>query len=457
MTLTEQALSGWGNFPVERCYVACPDSLAGIRRVIFDGSQPDYIARGLGRAYGDSALNRAHGVVLQTARNRFAAFDPAAGVLECEAGVSFDEILRFFLPRGWFLPTTPGTRYVTVGGAIAADVHGKNHHVDGSFGGYVRELRLLTGTGEVVTCSPQERSDVFWATVGGMGLTGVIVSARIQLTAIESAYCDVTYRRMANLDETLLTLEQTQRQYRYSVAWIDCLSRGAALGRSVLMLAEDAQAAALPSALRNRPLELPRRRKKNVPLFFPALLLNPWSVKAFNAVYYRGHGDARRLVDFDTFFYPLDSVLHWNRIYGRRGFIQYQALLPPDTARAGLHALLDRITAARQSSFLAVLKTSGPASGGLLSFLYPGFTLAIDMPNTGKPLERLTRELDEILLRYGGRVYLAKDATTTSEAFAAMYPRLDEFRRIKAGLDPDNRFVSSQARRLKIVEDARTP
>jgi FAD/FMN-containing dehydrogenase len=446
-------ISGWGNCPVERCYVETPHSLAALRAIVAEGSQPTYIPRGLGRSYGDPALNSGQGVIVQTRLNHFLAFDEQTGILECEPGVSLADILQHLLPRGWFVATTPGTKFVTIGGAIAADVHGKNHHVHGSFASSVLDFQLLTAGGAILTCSRQENADVFWATLGGMGLTGVILRARIQLRRVPSSYIQVRYRRTRDLDAALECFAATDRDHVYSVAWIDCLARGKALGRSVLMLGNDAGADEVRRRLRRGPHVLPRRRRKSVPFDFPGFVLNPWSVAAFNTVYYTVHGDSEKLVDCDSFFYPLDHVHSWNRIYGRRGFIQYQALFPPETSRAGLVALLERLARARQGSFLAVLKSSGAGNDGLLSFLAPGHTLALDIPNFGPDLRSLLGELDAILLRYGGRLYLAKDAMTTASAFAAMYPRLGEFRAVKARVDPQNRFVSTQARRLRIVED----
>ena len=442
-------MSGWGNFPACRCRVFRPETWQAVQAAVAGAGQQVCISRGMGRSYGDAAL--ADGAVIDHTRlNRFLAFDPESGLLECEAGTTLAEIIATFLPRGWFLPTTPGTKFVTIGGAIAADVHGKNHHVDGSFGQAVVDLRLLTARGEVLDCSPRENADVFWATVGGMGLTGAILSARFRLVRTATAYCDVTYRRTANVDETLDLIAETDAQYRYSVAWIDCLARGRSLGRSVLMLGNDAQIADLPAGLGSRPLALPAKRTKTVPCRFPAFVLNPWTVKAFNALYYAAHASSRRIVDYDAFFYPLDGVLHWNRIYGRRGFIQYQALFPPETSRRGLIELLERIAASGRASFLAVLKSSGPASQGILSYLHAGHTLALDFPNTGPGLQALLAEWDQLLLKHGGRLYLAKDATTRPDVFSAMYPRLGEFRAVRSRLDPDNRFASSQSQRLGI-------
>ena len=444
-------LSGWGNYPVESCHVSRPETEGALRKVVLRGEQPTYISRGLGRAYGDSALNRDQGVILQTAQDRLLAFDAQHGRLVCEAGVSFAEIIEVFLPRGWALPTTPGTKFVTVGGAIAADVHGKNHHGDGSLGNYVIELQLLTATGQVLDCSRDENPDIFWATIGGMGLTGCIVSATIQLVPVETAHLHVDYHRTANLGATLECFAATNRDHRFSVAWIDCLGRGNALGRSVVMLGNYAPLSALPAALQAKPLRLPRRRQVSVPFYLPSVALNSWSVGIFNEAYYRRHPDGRRLVDWDSFFYPLDSVLHWNRIYGRRGFLQYQVVFPPQTSHDALTRLLERLAARKQVPFLAVLKSMGPAGPGWLSFPFEGHTLALDLPHCGETMDRIMRELDDLVLENGGRLYLAKDATMSAETFRAMYPGLARFRQLKAGIDPDNRFSSSQARRLGIV------
>lgn len=451
MEAREELLSGWGNYPVEHCHTIRPATLAALHAIVTRGTQPNYIARGLGRAYGDAALNRQRGVIVQTRLDRFLSFDEHSGVLACEAGVSFATIIHYLLPRGWFLPTTPGTKYVTVGGAIAADVHGKNHHLTGSLGNFLLDFTLLTASGALLTCSPQENAEVFAATLGGMGLTGTIISARLQLVRVESAYVQVVYRKTKNLDETLASFA-TDHEYRYSVAWIDCLTSASSLGRGVLMLGNEASVQDLPEPLAHYPLALPTRRQLSVPFHLPGIVLNPWSAKAFNALYYSCHRQGLAVVDYQTFFYPLDHVLHWNRIYGRRGFVQYQAFFPPETARSGLVEVLEKVSREQQASFLAVLKRSGPASQGLLSFLSPGYTLALDFPCTGPDLRRLLKELDAVLLKHGGRLYLAKDATTTAEAFAAMYPRLPEFMAVKARLDPNNRFVSSQARRLGLVE-----
>jgi FAD/FMN-containing dehydrogenase len=427
-----------------------------LRAIVAGGPECTYIPRGLGRAYGDPALNGNGGVILQTALNRFLAFDETTGVLECEAGVSLREIVRVFLPRGWFLGATPGTQFVTVGGAIAADVHGKNHHGDGTFGNHVVEFRLLTGRGEEITCSCDHNPDVFWATIGGMGLTGVIRRARLRLRKVPSRFMAVTYRRARDLDSALECFAAHDRDHGYSVAWIDCLGRGKALGRSVVMLGNEADAAEVRRTLGVGPFDsLARKPGRGVPMGLPGFMINAYAVRAFNAIYYHlAHGDRRKVVDYETYLYPLDHVGHWNRIYGRRGFIQYQALLPRETSRRALIQLLEAVAKSRRASFLAVLKSTGAANSGMLSYLFPGHTLSLDFPNRGVGLSRFLRELDAILLDHGGRLYLAKDAMMTAEMFAATYPRLGEFRAVKARVDPDHRFLSSQARRLRIVEGA---
>jgi FAD/FMN-containing dehydrogenase len=449
----ETELGGWGNCPIERCRVEKPASRPALQRIVERGGEASYIPRGLGRSLGDAALNRDQGVIALTDLNRFLAFDEATGVLECEAGVSLAEIFTYLLPRGWYVAVTPGTKFVTIGGAIAADVHGKNHHVAGSFGNWVLDFRLLTAAGEEVTCSRVQHPDVFWATIGGMGLTGVITRARLQLQRVPSSFVTVDYRRTRDLDGALTCFEATDREYRYSVAWVDGLSRGRSLGRAVVMLGNDAEADEVQRQLGVEPYAVSPRRGGSVPFYFPGFVINPWSVKVFNELYYAAHSDRRRLVDYDTFFYPLDPFRDYNRVYGRRGYLQYQALLPPDSSRRGLIALLERLARSQRASFLAVLKSNGPGNAGMLSYLHPGHTFAVDIPNWGPDSRRLLGELDQILLKHGGRLYLAKDAVTTPESFAAMYPRLGEFRAVKARIDPGTRFLSSQARRLRIVEE----
>ena len=442
-------LGGWGRYPLAKCLVFRPERRAAVAETLAAKAAPSFIARGLGRSYGDAALNADGGVVVHDRLDRMLDFDAARGELTCEAGVSFADIIAWGLPRGWLPPVTPGTKFVTVGGAIAADVHGKNHHRDGTLATFLRSLTLLTADGEIVKASPGERADVFWATVGGIGLTGMILDARLRLRAVESGWISVDYRKARHLDETLAVFAESDAGSPYSVAWIDCLARGRAMGRAVLMHGDHASAAEVRAA--GRPA-IPRRGGGlTVPCDVPGALLTPLTMRMFNAAYYASHRDARgRLVDFDRFFYPLDGVGHWNRLYGRRGFVQYQAVLPAADGARGLAALLERVSGSGRPSFLAVLKRLGPANEGLLSFPCEGYTLALDVPVRPGLVEFL-RELDRIVLERGGRIYLAKDATATPEAVRAMYPRLYEFRAIKARLDPRGVLSSSLARRVGLV------
>ena len=443
-------LSGWGRFPVETCRIFRPEKGSSLPAILDSGGEPSYIARGLGRSYGDAAVNGGGGVIGFERLNRMIAFDPETGVLECEAGVTLAEILDCFLPRGFFLPVTPGTKFVTLGGAIAHDVHGKNHHRVGSISNFVPDFRLLTARGEILTCSPRQNSEAFRATVGGAGLTGLIVSARLRLQRVETAHVLVDYLKVPRLEEAIDAMEESDHLYEFSVAWIDCLARGKALGRSVLMRANPAKRSDLPKSSAD-PLSPRRRSELTVPFDFPSGLLNPITVGAFNALFYRMHRTVSgRLADIDSFFYPLDSIRGWNRMYGRRGFVQYQLAFPPVSGRAGLTEVLEHVSASGRGSFLGVLKRFGGATAGLLSFPFPGYTLALDLP-VSKGLVPFLAGLDALVLRHGGRLYLAKDAAMSSETFAAMYPGLEEFRRVKAALDPENRFSSSQARRVGIL------
>lgn len=450
----QKDLAGWGNFPRQTCHVARPEKQRNVGAVLRERGHPTYIPRGLGRSYGDAALNENAGVILSTRLDRLIDFDESTGVLHAEGGVSFYDIVQAVLPRGWFLPVTPGTQYVTLGGAIAADVHGKNHHVDGSIGNFVDEFELFTGGGETIVCSRSQNADVFTATLGGMGLTGFIRTAKLRLKRVPSAYVNVEYRRAQNLDQALDLFAAGDAGHRYSVAWIDCLSSGESLGRSVLMRGDYAAAADLPANAKADPYRPRPGRRRGIPFNFPAVALNSLCVGAFNALYYHRHADSQRVVSYEPFFYPLDAIRNWNRMYGRRGFMQYQLVLPPGNARSGLVQILEKLAESRRASFLAVLKSFGQQGEGLLSFPRPGFTLALDLPNTGQDLIDFLHQLDEIVLHHGGRIYLAKDACLTPQAFAAMYPRLDEFKAIKRRVDPQNIFSSSMARRLGMVETA---
>jgi len=446
----KQNIAGWGGWPRVECAVYRPEKRRALAEAIACGDWPHYIARGLGRSYGDAAVNPGGGVINTTRLDRMLSFDEQAGVLECEAGVSLEDILETFVPRGWFLPVTPGTKFVTVGGAIANDVHGKNHHVDGSFGEHVLRFTLLTPNGDILPCSPSENDDVFWATVGGVGLTGVILTAAIRLQPISSAYIKVDYRRCANIDAALAAIRETDDAYKYSVAWVDCLSRGAKLGRSVLMSGDHIAGRDLPVQY-GHALTIPKKFQPNVPFNLPGFLLNPLFIGTFNSLFYAVHPSKQgQIVDYDSYFYPLDKIHNWNRGYGKDGFSQYQATFPHSGVE-GLVKLLEKLSASGRASFLAVLKRMGPGSKGLLSHPIDGWTLTLDIPVKGGLMPFL-HECDDLVAQYGGRLYTAKDATTRAEVFAAMYPRLGEFQAIKAKLDPAGKLSSRLARRCGIVE-----
>lgn len=445
-----ESLSGWGRHPVQQGRVYRPESRAEAAEVLRDGGERSFVPRGLGRSYGDAALNDGGGVLLGVRLNRFLDWDAEAGIVECEAGVSFDDLLRVLLGRGWFPAVTPGTRFVTMGGAVACDVHGKNHPRDGSFSRWMESLRLLLPSGETLACSPAENADVFHATTGGMGLTGMVLSARFRMRRVESAWVREDVRRTRDLDGAMEAMEG-ESGAPYRVAWIDCLSRGAALGRSVVRRGDHAPADALPASVRD-PLALPSRR--GVPL--PARLASPFlrraSMRAFNAVYHAAHGDGEgKLLDAASFFYPLDAARDWNRMYGPRGFVQYQFVLPPESARAGLRTVLELLSGSAHPGFLGVLKRMGPAGEGLLSFPREGWTLAVDLP-VAAGLEALLGTLDRAVLDHGGRVYLAKDAHLDAAVFARMYPAADRFRAVKRRLDPAGRLSSSLARRVGLAD-----
>lgn len=437
------AVSNWGNYPVIQAHVIAPRTIGELRRAV--AAEPHMIARGLGRCYGDASLAKT--IISTQHLNRFIAFDPEQGIISCQAGTSLQEILELIVPAGWFLPVTPGTKFITVGGAIASDVHGKNHHKDGSFCAHVTELSLLTADGHFRRCSPTTSGDLFRATCGGMGLTGVIVEATFTLKRIETAYIQQSLQRAGNLDAIFRAFEAT-RHATYSVAWIDCLASGRDLGRSVLFLGEHAPRDSLSRRQARRPLSTHPEAKLLVPFPMPGFMLNRWSVKAFNAMIYATKRDSTGIVHYDPFFYPLDSIHHWNRIYGRRGFVQYQCVLPKAESYDGMREILTAIGEFGHGSFLAVLKLFGHQDD-LVSFPMEGYTLALDFPVFDALFPFLDR-LDQLVLARNGRLYLSKDARMSSATFHQSYGQLDRFREIKRGVDANARFTSLQSERLEI-------
>ncbi|SPJ25893.1 FAD-binding oxidoreductase [Palleronia abyssalis] len=402
------------------------------------------IARGAGRSYGDAAISLRRTV--GTGRlNRMIAFDEAEGLLVAESGVTLGEIVEVFLPRGWFPMVTPGTKTVTLGGAIASDVHGKNHHRDGAFRASVAWFDLLGPDGTTQRCSGQENAELFDWTLGGMGLTGIVTRAAIRLRRVESGWIRQTTLPCADLDAVMRAFD-THASATYSVAWIDCLARGPHRGRALLMLGEHAGRAEIGA----RAPFPPARRTRTLPVDLPSGLLNGWTARAFNAAYWRRGKAAAgsRLVDWDGFFYPLDAILGWNRAYGRKGFVQFQCALPDAGARVGLSALLDAIARSGTGSFLAVLKRMGVAEGAF-SFPMKGYTLALDFPATRRALQLIDR-LDRIVLDHGGRFYLAKDARMTAETLHAADPRAARLREMRARSGLSDAFRSVQSERLAL-------
>lgn len=431
-------VSGWGRHPVVQADVRPARSVTEIAAAVAAGP---VIARGLGRSYGDSSL--APLMVDLTSFDALLGFDDLTGVLTCEAGVSLSTIVAVLLPRGWFLPVTPGTRFITVGGAVASDVHGKNHHSAGSFARYVDALTIMLADGTVVTASRDERADLFHATCGGMGLTGIILTVSVRLMAVRSDRIDEHLIKTAGLADTLAVFEE-HRAATYSVAWIDLVATGSSLGRSLVMLGEHATDGHVGDG--------PGEHVTPFPVDLPSGLLNRHTVRAFNTAYYGRvrQSQIRHVVSFDAFFYPLDKIADWNRVYGPRGFLQYQFVIPFQGGPDLLHAMVDLIAASGLASPLAVLKTMGEAGESLLGFASPGFTLAIDLQVSREAFDLCDR-LDALVVEAEGRIYLTKDSRMSPETFRAGYPRLAEFEAVRDEYGATGTFASAQSRRLGLA------
>lgn len=409
------------------------------------------IARGLGGSYGDAALNKDGHVVLTERLDRFLEFDEQQGTLCVEAGIDLRKILDLIVPRGWFLPVTPGTSHVTLGGCIAADVHGKNHQRAGSIGQHVMSLTLITAQGEHVQCSPEIHSELFWATIGGMGLTGTIATVALKLKPIESAYLLVQHKKTNNLQETFDYLSQESLSDEYKVAWLDALNLP--LGHSIIMCARHADLAELPSQQQHTPFTIRQRKTYKLPFYLPSGLLHPTLIKAFNKYYYQqlAKKETSILMSYSDYFYPLDKIVHWPRLYGKRGFLQYQCVIPTESAYTVTKQILETLKAEKYPVYLAVLKRFGKEGAAPLSFVIPGFTLALDIPILNPGLFDCLDKLDAMVIEAGGRVYLAKDARLKPEAFRKMYPRYSEWLAVKQQWDPENKLSSGLARRLEIT------
>lgn len=432
-------LSGWGRYPRFGATVIAPRSVEELKVLAHQGNA---IARGNGRAYGDSAISVKNTIQMRHF-NRMLAFDAERGQLVAEAGVVLADVIEAFLPRGWFPAVTPGTKFVTLGGMIAADVHGKNHHKDGTFGNFVDWIDVLTADGNVRRCSKAENTELFEWTIGGMGLTGIILRAAVRLRPISSAWIEQRTLVAYNIQHTIELFENSS-DATYSVAWIDCLQKGPALGRSLVMLGEHADAIAVPP----EPLLILPKRKLNVPIDFPCWVLNRFSVRVFNALYYwiGKRKKELQLVDWDSYFYPLDAILGWNKIYGRHGFAQFQCVIPLAQSEQGLTELLEAIGKAGVGSFLAVLKRFG-SDESRFSFPMEGYTLALDFPMNAKALA-LMSQLDSITLKYGGRFYLAKDSRMSEDVFKQTERRAEGYTQYRKQNGMCEAYSSAQSERL---------
>ncbi len=433
-------LTGWGRTAPSAARVMVPASAADVASIVRSAPVRGLVARGLGRSYGDAAQN-AGGMVLDMRRlNSLGAIDPVSGSITCGAGASLDALLRAVVPQGWFPPVLPGTRNVTLGGAVAADVHGKNHHRDGSIGRHVSAVSIIDGRGDAATLVPD--TEPFWATVGGMGLTGMITDVTLTLRAISSTWMTVDTYRTADLAQTLARLAEADASRQYSVAWLDCLARGSAMGRGIVTAGDHA-----PSDFGD---DYSPRKLVTAPGWVPGRLLNAATVSAFNEAYFRAAPRQRRAHPqrIAPFFHPLDAIGRWNTLYGTRGFVQYQFVTPSAT---DISDVVESLSAARVPSFLGVLKRFGAGNDrAALSFPATGWTLALDLPARLPGLGRLLDGLDERVAASGGRVYLAKDARLRPDLFEAMYPQVAGWRQQRANLDPRRVFQSDLARRLEL-------
>lgn len=431
-------LAGWGRMPISDGFEIRSERLEQITRDV-------PLTRGLGRAYGDAALpaRSDRRVAGSSLADRIIAFDPQSGLLRAEAGFSLDTLCRAFLPRGYFTPVSPGTRFVTLGGMVAADIHGKNHHRDGCFGRHVERLTVRVADGTVVECSQTEHADLFFATIGGMGLTGHLLDVSVRLTRVPTPWIYQETERISDLDRFLDALDTASREWPMTAGWIDCLSRGRGMGRGILYRGRWAEAGVAPASAPHF------RAPVSVPFTAPAGLLGTSTVRLFNELNYRKHvpRTKRGVVHPAAFLYPLDAVGDWNLLYGPRGFVQYQCVLPRAGGRQNVRRFLDLVTAAGAASFLCVIKDCGPEGQGLLSFPLEGTSIALDLPFTDET-QRLVDQLNELVVAAGGRIYLAKDALTRPEHFKAMEPRLDHFLAVRRQWDPTGRVRSAQSVRL---------
>lgn len=443
----QTGISSWGNYPKVDAPVHEFQDVETLRALV--QQLPSAIPRGNGRSYGDSALGAS--MISSLRYNKFLSFDAEQGVIRCQAGVLLSEILEVIVPQGWFLPVTPGTKLITVGGAIASDVHGKSQRKVGNFSDHLVDFEMMQADGSIVRCTPQDTPDLFWTTCGGMGLTGIILTATMRLVPIETAYIRQESIQVTNIDEMMDGFEASEN-WTYTLAWIDCLATGKSLGRGFIMRGEYATKADLAGSKRRKhPLEIPSKLKLVVPFTLPSFVLNRPLVRLFNMLLYYKHlpKTIKSIVDYDTFFYPLDTIYKWNRGYGPNGFTQYQFILPDKNSREGMRVILQKIADSNVASFLAVLKLYGHQNG-YLPFAMDGFSLALDFPIRPGLFEFLD-ELDEIVKQYGGRVYLTKDVRMSAAMFKQTYPQAEQFMENLKQINPNRKFRSRQSDRIGVT------
>lgn len=438
----KKEIANWGNYPViesdEKSFSFTDEIEEYVK------TEGEFIPRGNGRCYGDASL--ASNTISTLRYNKTLSFDTNKGIFDCQSGLTLDKVLEVIVPKGWFLPVTPGTKFITVGGAVASDVHGKNHHIDGSFSHHIIEMDVILASGEMITCSSSLYTDLFWATCGGMGLTGVITRVKFDLKKIETVYIRQKQLKAKNLEE-VITFFEKYKEYTYSMAWIDCLTKGANFGRSILMLGEHASLNELTEKQKDRPLEIPKKMQLTFPFNLPSWILNTLTVKVFNFLYYAKNfkREINNIVPYEPFFYPLDAIHHWNRGYGKKGFVQYQFVLPLQS-KEGLKEILNMISNKGLGSFLAVLKVFGKQDD-LISFPMEGYTLALDFP-IRNGLFAFLDELDQVVLNYGGRLYMSKDARMNPAVLKAGYKQLPRFIEVVKKYNPEGKIRSLQSDRL---------
>lgn len=440
----KKRLANWGNYPVIECDEESFVFTEQLNPLVTKGGS--FTPRGNARSYGDSSLGKR--TISTLKYDKILSFNSAEGIFECQSGITLEQVLQVIVPKGWFLPVTPGTQLITIGGAVASNVHGKNHRKDGSFYKYIIDMDVMLASEDIITCSPTEHSDLFLATCGGMGLTGMVIRVKFSLKKIETSFMKQKQVKAQNLDE-LLSLFDKYSDYTYAVAWIDCLKQGKNFGRSILTVGEHAVLADLSEEQKKAPFGLPPKMKLTFPFNLPSWALNTFTVKAFNFLFYTKHlkKEIDSLTSYAPFFYPLDAVLNWNRMYGKNGFVQYQFVLPVD-AKDGLQEIMRRISGRGMGSFLTVLKALGQQES-MISFCREGYTLALDFPLRNGVLEFLD-ELDEIVLKYGGRLYITKDARM-KPAMLKGYPELEKFKSVIKKYNPDGKIRSFQSDRLLLT------